>query len=142
MKAESKVKPEKYNIDIRGEKTIVTLFDNIQKVEENEEENKEVKYTYDVYEIKLHNKENLKDEIESKYQEYLEKAKTEEYNKLAKEIREQRDKLLADTDWTHLQDTSLDSAEKEKYRIYRQKLKDVPQQEGFPYNVEFPKLEE
>lgn len=139
MKSESNVKPEKnYNIDIRENKAIITFFDNIQEVTENED----VKYTYDTYKLELQNKENLEQEIKEKYQKYLEKAKSEEYKNLAKEIRTERDELLAATDWTQLQDTSLNDEEKENYRIYRQKLKDVPQQDGFPYNVEFPKLEE
>lgn len=139
MKAKSNISPsENYNIDIRNDKAIITFFDNIQEITEDEE----TKYTYDTYELELQNKENLEQEIKEKYQKYLEKAKSEEYKNLAKEIRTERDKLLAATDWTQLQDTSLTDEEKEKYRIYRQKLKDVPQQDSFPYNVEFPKLEE
>ena len=139
MKSESNIRPEKnYNIDVREDKAIITFFDNIQEITEDEE----TKYTYDTYELELQNKENLEQEIKEKYQKYLEKAKSEEYKNLAKEIRTERDKLLVATDWTQLQDTSLTDEEKEKYRIYRQKLKDVPQQDSFPYNVEFPKLEE
>ena len=37
MKAESDVKPNKYEISNRASKTIITLIDNIEEVKENEE---------------------------------------------------------------------------------------------------------
>lgn len=49
-------------------------------------------------------------------------------------IREQRNELLAETDWTQLSDSSVAST----WTTYRQALRDVPSQEGFPYNVTWP----
>ena len=69
-------------------------------------------------------------------------AKETEYNELAKIIRNKRDKLLNDTDWTQMRDTSLSEDKVSKYQRYRQVLRDIPEQEGFPYDVKFPKLEE
>ena len=36
--------------------------------------------------------------------------------------------------------SNLTEEQKEKYRAYRQALRDVPEQAGFPYNVVFPTL--
>lgn len=56
------------------------------------------------------------------------------------EARAQRDKLLADTDWTQVLDAPIDSATREAYRTYRQALRDIPEQEGFPETITWPEL--
>jgi len=55
---------------------------------------------------------------------------------VAAQVRSQRDRLLAKTDWTQAAD--VPQATKDKWAPYRQALRDVPQQEGFPYNVTWP----
>jgi hypothetical protein len=52
------------------------------------------------------------------------------------DIRRQRDVFLAETDWTQVGD--VPQAIKDKWATYRQALRDVPQQEGFPATVEWP----
>lgn len=52
----------------------------------------------------------------------------------AKAVRAQRDKLLAETDWTALSDVTM-SAE---MAAYRQALRDITAQEGFPHSVNWP----
>lgn len=66
----------------------------------------------------------------------------EEVPETAEEIRAQRDKLLADTDWTQTLDAPIDAATREAMRTYRQALRDVPQQDGFPADVQWPELPE
>ena len=56
------------------------------------------------------------------------------------EARAQRDKLLADTDWTQVLDAPIDSATREAYRAYRQALRDIPDQDGFPESITWPEL--
>lgn len=56
------------------------------------------------------------------------------------EARTQRDKLLADTDWTQVLDAPIDSATRKAYRTYRQALRDIPEQEGFPETITWPEL--
>ena len=57
-------------------------------------------------------------------------------------VRAQRDKLLADTDWTQTLDAPIDAPTREAMRTYRQALRDVPQQDGFPADVQWPELPE
>lgn len=52
----------------------------------------------------------------------------------------QRDKLLADCDWTQTLDAPIDEDSKAAYRAYRQALRDVPEQEGFPRDIVWPEL--
>ena len=56
------------------------------------------------------------------------------------QARAQRDKLLADCDWTQVLDAPIDSATREAYRAYRQALRDIPDQEGFPGTITWPEL--
>jgi hypothetical protein len=56
------------------------------------------------------------------------------------EVRAQRDKLLAETDWTQVADAPIDSATRSAMRIYRQALRDITEQEGFPTNVVWPEM--
>jgi hypothetical protein len=47
-----------------------------------------------------------------------------------------RNALLSETDWTQMPDTP--QATKDKWAPYRQALRDVPQQPGFPENIQWP----
>jgi len=48
-----------------------------------------------------------------------------------------RNDLLLASDWTQGVDAPLSDAEKAAYATYRQELRDLPAQEGFPY-VDIP----
>ena len=54
----------------------------------------------------------------------------------ARDIRRERTSLLAGTDWTQLADVSLEI--KNLWAPYRQALRDVPAQTGFPYEITWP----
>lgn len=56
----------------------------------------------------------------------------------ANRIREDRDARLAATDWTQLLDCPLDDLDMVLWQSYRQALRDVPQQAGFPDAIEWP----
>lgn len=62
--------------------------------------------------------------------------------RLAAQIRSQRNALLDDTDWTQLLDAPIDEASREEVRVYRQALRDIPEQEGFPEEVVWPDVPE
>jgi len=50
-------------------------------------------------------------------------------------VRATRNKLLADCDWTQLPDAPVDHA---VWAAYRQALRDVTKQPGFPWNITWP----
>jgi len=50
------------------------------------------------------------------------------------EIRNQRDRLLSQTDWMALSDNTMTPA----WTSYRQALRDITKQEGFPFSVDWP----
>ena len=55
-------------------------------------------------------------------------------NMKAEEVRSQRTALLRTTDWTGLSDVTMSAA----WAAYRQELRDIPEQEGFPNTVVWP----
>ena len=58
----------------------------------------------------------------------------EKSNSVALNVRDQRNRLLAETDWMALSDITMSS----EMTAYRQALRDVPAQAGFPASVTWP----
>jgi hypothetical protein len=56
-------------------------------------------------------------------------------DRAAAEVRAQRNSLLAASDWTQVDDAPVDKA---AWATYRQELRDISAQEGFPWAVEWP----
>lgn len=166
MKARSTIAPEKFKIgDRKGNLIEVAFFDDVKEVEEVQEEKTTTMYEYSVYKYKTIYREDLESYISDNYEDYLALAKEMDYQAEASKIREKRNELLADSDKFLLLDrlgiqlpseitavTLLTSVKdffdnlKEvlngDWAEYRQKLRDLTKQEGFPYDVEFPKTPE
>lgn len=49
-----------------------------------------------------------------------------------------RNALLAESDWTQLSDVPLTSEQKSLWAAYRQQLRDITEQSGFPANINWP----
>ena len=60
----------------------------------------------------------------------------------AEEARAQRDKLLLETDWTQVLDAPISAESREAFRVYRQALRDITEQPGFPEVIEWPEKPE
>lgn len=52
-----------------------------------------------------------------------------------KSVREERNRLLTETDWTMLADAPVDQ---DAWSAYRQALRDIPEQPGFPFDTVWP----
>ena len=57
---------------------------------------------------------------------------------LATKIRMQRNNLLKQTDYLMMSDYPIESDRLAKVKIYRQALRDIPEQEGFPRTITWP----
>ena len=53
----------------------------------------------------------------------------------AKSVRQQRTEKLKDSDWTQIADSTAD---KQAWGIYRQALRDITSQAGFPWTIDWP----
>lgn len=71
---------------------------------------------------------------------YQGEVTVEDAKETADEIRAKRDKLLDATDWAVLPDSPLDEPSQAAMKAYRQALRDVPQQDGFPVNITWPEM--
>lgn len=58
-----------------------------------------------------------------------------EPTKTAEQVRAERNQLLASCDWTQVADSPVDQA---AWAIYRQALRDITGQDGFPASVVWP----
>ena len=58
----------------------------------------------------------------------------------AAEVRAERDTRLAASDWTQMPD--YNGVNKAAWATYRQALRDVPAQAGFPWDVTWPEMPE
>jgi hypothetical protein len=72
--------------------------------------------------------ESTKAEKESAYQAGLD-------TDVAKSIRAERNRLLSESDWTQVLDAPVDQ---DAWATYRQALRDITSQEGFPHSVVWP----
>lgn len=60
--------------------------------------------------------------------------------KEAENVRNIRNGLLSTCDWTQLVDSTLKEEIRSKWSAYRQQLRDVSLQNGFPWDIEWPVL--
>ena len=64
----------------------------------------------------------------------------EKRKKKEAEVRAKRDYLISQTDYLLQPDYPISDADLAKIKEYRQALRDVPSQEGFPDNVVWPEM--
>lgn len=78
----------------------------------------------------------LVDSVELVNEKWVQKWLTENVNEelAVFNVKRRRDILLAETDWMALIDTTLTP----EWAAYRQALRDLPDQTGFPFAVEWP----
>ena len=67
-----------------------------------------------------------------------EKATKERAEKVIRE----RTLYLYQSDWTQIPDVQITEEKKQAFLVYRQALRDIPLQAGFPWNVTWPVLPE
>lgn len=162
MKAESTIRPNKFEIrEVKDNLCEIVFFDDIQEEKRMHDEEEETIYKYREYTLKIAFREDLQKDIDKNIKEWLNYAKKQDYDQKASEIRKIRDELLKESDKEMTIDrlglnlssditasnllsatkdffTSLISIINGEMAKYRQALRDLPEQDGFPYDVTFP----
>lgn len=138
--------------------SIIVFRENIEEIEGEEGE---TRYQADEYRLSVQYSETLAERVSENLNAWKERAINADYEKVAAEVRKVRDKLLEETDANMAFDrlnitlpdnikatnllqsvisfiTSLKDIFNGQMAAYRQALRDIPQQEGFPYDVNFP----
>lgn len=54
------------------------------------------------------------------------------------DVSKRRKQLLVSSDWTQLPNGPLTQQQQEAWAVYRQQLRDIPEQSGYPFNVVWP----
>ena len=132
---------------------IICFRQNIEEIETEDG----TQYTADEYTLTVTDTQTLEERVAGNIEAWRERAMREDYDRVAAEVRAIRDKLLAESDKEMMIDCmglevptgisfsawleflkKLASAVSGDLAKYRQELRDIPQQEGFPYFVVFP----
>ena len=95
-------------------------------------------WDYEKYELKMNYSPSLSAQITADYDTWLAKAKQSEKDMEAQKIRDYRDSLLNECDLKHCNPekwAAMTDDEKLAWATYKQSLRDVTTQEGFPYAV-------
>lgn len=162
-KTESFSRPPIFDVSVSDDMATVRFAVNVTEkvISDEEEPTEQIVYEYDSYTMTVRNRADLEKDISNNYDDWLEKAKQIERDELAAEVRAKRDALLADTDKDFVLDrinlnipekvtaSTMLNAVTDIFAVlgsvcsgdmakYRQALRDIPAQEGFPYNVRFP----
>jgi len=78
------------------------------------------------------------DELVTNYEQFWSDFQSKLQNQAAQEIREKRDRLLFYSDWIVVYSTEKNEPIPDDWSAYRQSLRDVPQQAGFPTEITWP----
>jgi hypothetical protein len=68
----------------------------------------------------------------------VEQAQALDLQMLSETEKVNRNNLLSACDWTILSDSPLTESEKNLWKIYRQNLRNITTQEGFPIKIQWP----
>lgn len=65
---------------------------------------------------------------------------TQELDQQWKIIRQQRNQLLKDCDWTQIKDYNFNIENLSEWEIYRETLRNLPQEQSNPFDISWPEL--
>lgn len=149
---ESNSRPEAFSVERNADGSADIVFaENINEFMQDDE----VMYRWEEYRLTVPYRDNLYENVQNNEPAWLEKAKQKKYDDAAAEVRAVRDSLLKQSDKQVILDRiALDTTDAAslaqsfagvltgEWAIYRQALRNVPQQEGFPFDVIFPEKPE
>lgn len=153
QRTELSERPQPFTVNREGQMAIITFFTDIQ--EEQREEG--TAYTAIAWDMKVPWQDSLAERIENNMNQWFQKAQSEAYSLASSEVRAKRNALLTDSDASMALDRlglivptgstftawlsflrgfgQVLSGEMAKYR---QALRDITDQPGFPYEIEWP----
>lgn len=162
-KVESTIKPNDYEIRSQSDNLVeVVFFDDItEETRTSDDGTEQTIYTYYENPINIVYREDLESYIEDNIETWKKLAKQQYEDTIAAKVREIRNQLLTESDsymifdraGLKLPDTisattlltafkdlisSLKNLTSGEMAKYRQALRDITKQKGFPYDVEFP----
>jgi len=65
-------------------------------------------------------------------------TQSEQYAIQEASVKSTRDTLLYESDWTQIPNNPLTTEKQQEWAVYRQQLRDITSQSGYPFNVVWP----
>ena len=138
-------KPSEISIERVNGSAIIRFTENPMEIVDNEDGSR--LWECDEYVLKLRDRAGIEEHVKENFAKFFEYAKEDERAKLADAVRLKRDILLKESDPEMCIDrfvgpditAKIENALNGEWAAYRQALRDIPKQAGFPYNVVFPK---
>lgn len=118
-------------IDVVGDKTTVILWDGTYTQTDEE-------YEFELYQIDVPMRPGLAEAVERSFDVWYAAAAEKETSEAASAARTVRDRLLAETDYLFCEDYPISAGRKSAWADYRRALRDVPEQPGFPFVINWP----
>lgn len=146
MRVSSVAMPESpFQILHDGEVCTVEFYDNVQASEavDGVTGQKIPSWDFDKYALPAPFSPSLAAEIETDFPAWLQKAKDAEAASEAQKVRSYRDNLLDTCDTVYCNAerwAAMTDEQRQAWAAYKQELRDVPEQNGFPYVVNWPTM--
>lgn len=125
-------------VEFDGNEAVVRLRRLLEITEETLEDTPVIKYVYEMHEGRMPWYEGCAEYVNDNYDALITIYESVEKNNLATAVRDKRDKLLEACDYLMALDYPLSTAAREQWREYRQALRDITTQDGFPDSVIWP----
>ncbi|GHU73129.1 hypothetical protein AGMMS49992_10740 [Clostridia bacterium] len=98
----------------------------------------ETMYDYEYYAAYRPWRDTLADDVATNTGVWLDMLKAEDFAQEAQRVRDVRDELLSKTDYLVTIDYPIPDNSRSAVVVYRQALRDVSDQDGFPYSIQWP----
>lgn len=119
--------PAEICVLIAGVDAYIQVREDIKQIDEN-------KFQATEYEIKVPYSDDLENRVQEDKETWIKLVKDKVYDETAEQVRAKRKILIEATDNYCLTDRPQPS---EEMIEYRQHLRDIPEQEGFPYDIDW-----
>ena len=103
------------------------------------EEGTEEQTVYEMYQYTTVYDDGLESRLNAAFENAYQKAAARENDTLAAQVRKKRDELMDASDFRVTVDYPATDEERDEWIAYRQALRDVPEQSGFPQTIYWPK---
>lgn len=146
MKVSSTEMPEKaFQILRDGKNCTVEFYDNVKSapVTDGMTGKQIPSWDFEKYSLSMAYSPGLSAQIESDYAAWLQKAKSAEQTAEADKVRNYRDSLLNQCDLQYCNSekwAAMTENKQKEWTAYKQALRDIPIQDGFPYTVNWPSM--
>lgn len=144
MRVSSTIMPTRpFEIIREGNLCKVHLYGNVTSHEETDSSTSQpvTMWDYDHYILTAEYRANLAADVEVNLDLWLRRGYDQEYDQEAGKVRAYRNQLLNDCDTVYCNAANwalMDDTKRMAWQEYKQKLRDVTEQEGFPFAVSWP----